>query len=159
MLNFRPIEKRDNSAIATIIRKVMTEFGAVGGGFSIVDPEVEDMYSAYTSPRSAYFVVTLNDVVVGGGGIAQLEGGDADICELKKMYFLEEARGQGAGQKLIDLCLEAAKKNGFKVCYLETLNTMTKARALYLRSGFEPLNGPLGNTGHFGCDSWFAKRL
>ena len=159
MLHFRKIEERDNAAMAAIIRKVMTEFGAVGEGYSIVDPEVTNMNGAYSSPRSAYFVVTMNEEVVGGGGIAPLQGGDADTCELKKMYFLDVARGQGAGQQIMDLCLEAAREHGFKVCYLETLSSMTKARALYLRNGFELLRGPLGNTGHFGCDSWFAKKL
>ena len=47
----RPIEPRDEAAVATIIRKVMPEFGAVGEGFAINDPEVDWMHRAYSTPR------------------------------------------------------------------------------------------------------------
>jgi putative acetyltransferase len=36
---------------------------------------------------------------------------------------------------------------------------MKQARALYAKNGFEPLNQPLGNTGHFGCNAWYLKTL
>ena len=53
----RPIEARDDGEIAGIIRSVMPEFGAVGSGFAINDPEVDWMQRAYSQPRCAYFVV------------------------------------------------------------------------------------------------------
>ena len=37
----REIQQEDNEQVARIIRQVMTEFGAVGDGYSINDPEVE----------------------------------------------------------------------------------------------------------------------
>ena len=97
--------------------------------------------------------------LVGGAGIGPLEGAPKTICELKKMYLLNEARGKGLGQRLLDNCLEAARKAHYKSCYLETLTHMTHARQLYERNGFRPLNGPIGNTGHFGCDNWYEKSL
>ena len=42
----RLIDKNDNAVVADIIRLVMTEFKAVGCGYSINDSEVDDMYSA-----------------------------------------------------------------------------------------------------------------
>ena len=66
----------------------MPEFGADGPGFAIHDAEVDAMYEAYARPRSAYFVVERGGKVIGGGGIAPLENGEADVCELRKMYFL-----------------------------------------------------------------------
>jgi putative acetyltransferase len=75
------------------------------------------------------------------------------------MYFLREVRGLGFGQDLIDRCLAAAKRFGFKRCYLETLKSMHQARALYQKNGFRELCGPMGNTGHFSCDTWFAREL
>jgi putative acetyltransferase len=79
----RPIEARDDAALAAIIRTVMPEFGASGDGFAINDPEVDWMHRAYSAARSAYFVVERVGVVDGGGGVAPLEGGDADTCELR----------------------------------------------------------------------------
>lgn len=155
----RPIEPRDSAAVAAIIRTVMPEFGAVGPGFAINDPEVDDMYHAYSRPRCAYFVLELDGRAAGGGGIAPLEGGSRDTCELRKMYFLPEARGLGHGRAMLTCCLDAAVRHGFRQVYLETLKTMTGARRLYEAFGFEPRATPLGATGHFGCDAWFVKDL
>jgi putative acetyltransferase len=155
----RPIEPRDDAAVAAIIRSVMPEFGAGGEGFAIHDPEVGGMCAAYTKPRSAYFVLEVDGKVVGGGGVAPLEHGEPDVCELRKMYFLPEARGLGAGQAMITRCLDTARGFGFKRCYLETLTGMDAAQALYRKHGFAPLCAPMGSTGHHGCDRWFIRDL
>src|SRR6185437_4110230 len=86
--SIRPIEPRDDAAIAAIIRSVMPEFGAGGEGFAIHDAEVDAMHRAYARPRSAYFVLEVEGKVVGGGGVSPLEHGEPDVCELRKMYFL-----------------------------------------------------------------------
>lgn len=155
----RRIRVEDNHAVASIIRTVMPEFGAGGAGFAIHDKEVDDMFSAYSGKRSAYFVCELEGRIVGGGGIAQLEGADPKICELKKMYFLQDGRGKGLGEQLLNNCLTFAKDAGYSQCYLETFNTMNKAMALYERMGFDVILGPMGNTGHFACDVFYLKNL
>jgi len=160
-IELREIAPEHNLGLARLIRQVMPEFGAGGPGFAIHDPEVDAMYESYTQPRCAYFVILRkhDGALLGGGGIAPLAGGDPEICELRKMYFLPELRGLGMGQQLIARCLNAAREQGFHSCYLETLETMQQARALYLKNGFEPLSAPLGQTGHFGCDRWMLKKL
>ena len=158
-LSLRPIRPADDHFVAAIIRSVMPEFGASGPGFAIHDPEVDHMSAAYARPRAAFFVVTSGDRVLGGGGIAPLENGDDQTCELRKMYFLPEARGRGVGAELLGQCLTAARSFGYATCYLETLARMDAARKLYARFGFRPLGAPLGNTGHFSCDSFYALDL
>ncbi len=155
----RPVELRDDAAIAAIIRAVMPEFGADGPGFAISDAEVGTMYEAYAQPRRTYFVVEHESVVLGGGGVAPLEGGDASVCELRKMYFLPAARGLGAGAAMMQRCLDAAREHGFERCYLETLTGMDAAQALYKRSGFTALRNAMGGTGHHGCDRYFIRNL
>lgn len=155
----RPITQRDDATVASIIREVMPEFGADGPGFAITDAEVERMCEAYAQPRSAYFVIERDGQVLGGGGVAPLQNGAPDTCELRKMYFLPAARGIGAGRAMIQRCLDAARGFGFQHCYLETLTGMDAAQALYKRSGFAPLHAPLGGTGHFGCDRFFILDL
>jgi putative acetyltransferase len=155
----RPIETRDDRAVAAIIRQVMPEFGACGPGFAIHDAEVDAMCASYAAPRSAYFVVEAADRVCGGGGIAPLHAGDGETCELRKMYFLPELRGLGAGRALLERCLDAARAHGFRRCYLETLSGMDRAQQLYRRFGFEPREGPLGATGHFGCNRFYTLCL
>jgi len=157
--HIRPIEPRDNAPMAAIIRSVMPEFGADGPGFAIHDAEVGTMFEAYSQPRSSYFVVERDGMVVGGGGVAPLENAEPDVCELRKMYFLPQARGIGAGSAMMQRCLDAARTLGFARCYLETLTGMDAAQALYKRSGFTPLCAPMGGTGHFSCDRFFIRDL
>jgi putative acetyltransferase len=158
-VTIRPIEARDDATIATIIRRVMPEFGASGCGFAINDPEVDWMHRAYAAPRCAYFVVERDGVLEGGGGIAPLEGGDADTCELRKMYFLPGLRGLGAGAALMQRCLDAARGFGFRYCYLETLTGMDAAMRLYERSGFRRIDAAMGATGHGGCNTFYLRAL
>jgi putative acetyltransferase len=157
--DIRRVDRGDNPAVANIIRTVMPEFGASGAGFAIHDSEVDDIFKAYSQPRTAYFVCELDGKIVGGGGVAPLEGGDPNICELKKMYFLPEARGKGLGQKVLTSCINAAREIGFHLCYLETFNTMKDAMKLYEKNGFEKIKGPMGNTGHFACDTFYTLKL
>lgn len=155
----RPIEPGDDKAIAVIIRQVMTEYGAVGEGYSIIDPEVDAMSAAYAGDDAAFFVACDGDEVVGGAGVGPLVGGEPGVCELKKMYLLPTARGHGLGRRLLSLCLDTARELGYTTCYLETLTHMTEARALYEKYGFEQRGSPLGATGHYRCDGWYTLDL
>lgn len=155
----RPIRAADDAAVATVIATVMPEFGADGPGFAIHDPEVTHISRAYDRPGAAYFVVELDGRVLGGAGIAPLDGAQASICELRKMYFLPELRGRGAAQPLIERCLAFAREAGYRQCYIETLTGMDAAQALYRRNGFRRIAKPLGQTGHFGCDRYFLLDL
>ncbi|MEZ4958682.1 MAG: GNAT family N-acetyltransferase [Saprospiraceae bacterium] len=157
----RPIQPQDNEQVARLIRTVMTEFGCVGEGYSILDPEVDNMFETYHNGQSAFFVITRpGDVeILGCGGIGPLHGGDERICELKKMYFYPVLRGHGLGWEMATRCLEAALKIGYHRCYLETVERMEQANRLYQKLGFEKLGAPMGATGHGSCDAWYLKEL
>jgi putative acetyltransferase len=159
LFSIRPIASDDDVAMAAVIRAVMPEFGAQGPGFAIMDPEVDEMSAAYAGARAGYWVVVVGGRVVGGGGFAQLQGAAPEVCELRKMYFLPEARGLGLGRRLLDLILERAKAAGFRSCYLETLAGMDQARKLYEARGFKLLDRAMGDTGHFGCNTFYARSL
>lgn len=159
MIIVRPIEPKDNPAVANVIRAVMPEFGAGGAGFAIHDREVDEMFETFNLPRSRFYICESDGKVIGGGGVAPLLGGKTDTCELKKMYFLPEGRGLGLGQQVLEKCLEAAKEFGFRYCYLETFNTMAGAMKLYEKNGFIKIPGALGNTGHFACDTFYQRDL
>ncbi len=156
---FRPIEPTDNERVAQVIRQVMTEFSCVGPGFSIEDPEVDQMYETYQGDQAAFFVIEHQGQVFGCGGFGPLPGGDGATCELKKMYFLPELRGHGMGKKLLNHCIETAAQRGYQRMYLETVNRMTSANALYRLRGFQQLEGAEGATGHSSCDTFYALPL
>jgi len=155
----REIQKADNVAIAKVIRDVLIEHNVPKVGTAYADPSLDFMFENYSEEKVAYFVVENERKIIGGAGIASLENGPKEICELQKMYFLSEARGFGLGVKLMEVCLEKARQFEFKKCYLETMPYMTNAQNLYKKSGFQYLDKPLGNTGHNACPVWMLKEL
>jgi putative acetyltransferase len=157
--SIRPIQHGDDPGVAALIRSVMPEFGAEGPGFAITDPEVDAMSRAYAGERAGYWVIDREGRVVGGGGFAQLVGASDDVCELRKMYFYAETRGRGLGRELLETILGRARAVGFRICYLETLASMHQARKLYEANGFARIDSAMGQTGHFGCNTYYARSL
>jgi len=155
----RPILKKDNPHIAKVIRKVLVDLGVPKVGTAYADKTLDTLYEVYQKPRSIYYVIELNEKIIGGGGISQLDNSEENICELQKMYFLEEARGLGLGTQMINLCLEKASNFMYKKCYLETMTYMKAAQKLYLKNEFEYIDGPMGDTGHYSCPVHMLKSL
>lgn len=158
-ITIRPIALEDNSAIAKVIRDTLAEFGANHPGTVYYDPTTDHLFEMFQTPGSFYQVAVLNGSVVGGGGIFPSEGLPEDTCELVKMYLLPQVRGIGLGKKLISLCLSAAQNTGYRNVYLETMPELKDALKTYAKFGFNYLNGPMGNTGHFGCALWMLKTI
>jgi putative acetyltransferase len=158
-LLIRTIQLEDNGALATIVRNSLAEFAANKPGTVFYDDTTDHLFELFQEPGSMYYVVEDNGQILGGGGIFPSEGLPAETCELVKMYLKPEARGKGIGKLLIEKCLEFAKGFGYLQVYIETMPELRKAVSIYEKFGFEYLNGPLGNTGHFGCDVWMLKPL
>jgi putative acetyltransferase len=160
-VNIRPIRPADDPVVAAIITDVLREFGCIGQGFAIHDPEVRAMSAAYPGGRARFYVVEHDGIVAGCGGFAPLAGlpDSAATCELRKMYFRPALRGRGAGARLLEQLLAEMVEVGYRRCYLETTTQMEAARALYLRFGFAEVDAPLGATGHCGCDRYFVRDL
>ncbi len=156
----RLIEPRDNLAVKNLVLDTLAEFKLFGEGFAGVDAELDDMYTAYDNALSAYYVVEVCEQVMGVGGYAPLLGTErGTVAELRKMYLSQSLRGQGVGQKLIDICLKAAADKKYQIMYLETVPAMQAAQKLYLNNGFTYLNNRLGDTGHSNCSVCMQKVL
>ncbi|WP_061707053.1 GNAT family N-acetyltransferase [Pseudenterobacter timonensis] len=159
-LQLRRLSMEDNAAIASVIRQVSAEYGLTADkGYTVADPNLDELYQLYSQPGHAYWVVEQAGKVVGGGGIAPLTCGEPGICELQKMYFLPSARGKGMAKKLALLAMEHAREQGFTRCYLETTAFLKEAIALYEHLGFAHIDAPLGCTGHVDCEVRMLKSL
>lgn len=158
-ISIRPIEPQDNPFVEALIKSVFDELNLPKKGTAYEDTSLKTMFENYHLENTIYFILEKDRKIIGGAGIAALENADKTICELQKMYFLSEARGLGFGMKMMQLCLEKAAAFGFESCYLETLPEMKDAQKLYLKSGFEYLEKPLGITGHTSCPVWMLKKL
>ena len=155
----REIKPEDNQQVKDLIRNVLVEMGVPKVGTAYEDRALDDMTNEYVGERQAYFVVEENSKIIGGAGIAPLTGLEEKISELQKMYFLPEARGRGIGTEMINKCLQFGRDQKFEKCYIETLPYMENARKLYNKSGFEVIEKPLGNTGHYNCTVFMIKDL
>ncbi|MFK5972746.1 MAG: GNAT family N-acetyltransferase [Flavobacteriaceae bacterium] len=155
----REINRKDSAEVARLIRLVLEDLGVSKMGTAFADKALDHMYENYDVPRATYFVLEERGRIIGCAGIAQLDSFVGNICELQKMYLIKEARGRGLGAKMITICLERAKIYGFEKCYLETMPYMKAAQKLYLKNGFEYIDDPMGDTGHYSCQVWMLKEL
>ena len=155
----REVKEIDNKFIEDVLCKVMKEFNVPEQGTALADPELKEIFQTYNKPKSIYYVLEKENMIFGGAGISKLRDCNKQICELQKMYFLNDARGKGLREEFIDLCLKKAKLFGFKQCYIETMFNMKSAQKLYLKKGFKYIENPIGNTGHSSCPVWMLKDL
>lgn len=120
-----------------ILRVLFVEY-ANSLGFSLrfqnFDSELDELKSVYGGARSAAFLGWLEGKRVGCVGVKQF---NQDSCEMKRLFIRPEGRGVGLGKMLARTAIRKAKDFGYKVMYLDTMNFMTEANALYKSLGFE----------------------
>ncbi len=158
-MNIRPIQHSDNTALATMIRAVLTEFGANKPGTVFTDPTTDDLFALFQTEDSFYFVAEDDGEIVGACGIYPTEGMPDGCIELVKLYVAASHRGTGLGKRLMEMSIAKAKAIGKTEIYLETLPELHIAVGLYEHLGFEYLPSPYGNSGHFACDLWMRLNI
>ncbi len=92
----RRMTAADNATVARVIRQVSAEYGLTADkGYTVADPNLDVLYTQYSKPGHAYWVIELDGEVVGGGGIAPLACSETDICELQKCIFCPSRAAEG----------------------------------------------------------------
>jgi putative acetyltransferase len=126
---------RDDDAVATI-RALFREYAAAIGsdleyqGFSA---ELAALPSPYTAPWGALLIANAGTAVAGCAALRRL---DANSGEMKRLYVRAAYRSSGAGRRLVEAVIDAARRAGYRELRLDTLPSMLAAQALYLRLGF-----------------------
>ncbi len=97
--------------------------------------EIEHMRSHYFDNGGVFLVLIENEQVVGTGAIRKL---DDKVCELKRMWFLKEYRGQGWGWKMAQRLFDFARQSGYRRVRLDLMSEERQPQALklYKRLGF-----------------------
>lgn len=156
---FRPIEEKDNKAIAEVIRNVFREFNIHTPGTVFFDPTTDNLYGLFREPGSEYWIAEEDGVTVGGCGVFPTPGLPEGCAELVKFYLSASHRGKGTGRLLMEKTYDSARKFGYRMLYLESLPELNRAISLYEKAGFRFISGPLGKSGHFGCKIWMIRDL
>jgi GNAT superfamily N-acetyltransferase len=94
-------------------------------------------------PSGAFVVVREDGRAVAGGGIRRLS---EDVCEIKRMFVVPEARGRGHGRRVLEVLEAAAVELGYRRARLDTALSMTTAMALYESAGYRPIEDYNGNS-------------
>lgn len=158
-MTFRPIEVEDNKEIAELIRTVFREFKIDRPGTVYFDPTTDNLFKLFREPGSEYWIALENGKIVGGCGVYPTPGLPDGCAELVKFYLASSHRGKGIGRQLMEKTFESAKEYGYRELYLESLPELNRAISLYVKAGFKFIPGPMGNSGHFGCNIWMLKEL
>jgi putative acetyltransferase len=159
IITFRPIEEKDNKEIAELIRTVFREFNIQKPGTVYFDPTTDNLFGLFSTPGSAYWIAEENNIIVGGCGVYPTPGLPEGCAELVKLYLSASQRGKGVGRMLMEKTFDSARKIGYRQLYLESLPELSRAISLYEKADFKFIPGPLGNSGHFGCNIWMLKDL
>jgi putative acetyltransferase len=159
MITFRNLEQKENKEIADLIRAVFREFKIDRPGTVYFDPTTDNLYSLFRKSGSVYWIAEEDGKIVGGCGIYSTPGLPDGCAELVKLYLNSGQRGKGIGRALLEKSIESARNLGYRQVYLESLPELQRAIGLYKKQGFKFIPGPMGNSGHFGCDIWMLKDL
>ncbi|RXX22130.1 GNAT family N-acetyltransferase [Streptococcus oralis] len=157
-MNLRPMEERDNLAVAQLIRTSLEEFGLDKPGTVYFDSHLDHLADFYQhQEKAAYFVLEDEGHLVGCGGFAPVSD---KIAELQKLYVAKNSRGKGYSSRLIKQIVQNVRLAGYEQLYLETSTELATAVVVYQHYGFKPLQQPLSNaTGHPAMNIWMIKSL
>jgi putative acetyltransferase len=114
-----------------IVRELFREYERSLGvdlGYQGFEEELATLPGRYAPPRGRLLIAWDGDEV--GGCIALRSLGD-DLCEMKRLYLRPSSRGKGVGRALAMRAIDEARAIGYRAVRLDTLPTMSEARALY----------------------------
>jgi ribosomal protein S18 acetylase RimI-like enzyme len=95
--------------------------------------ELEHFEAHYGPPDGCFLVDEQNRGCV---GLRKFADG---IAEMKRLYVVPSARGQGVGEALAKRVIDEARARGYKRLVLDTLPDMKAAQALYRSLGFREI--------------------
>jgi GNAT superfamily N-acetyltransferase len=94
-------------------------------------------------PDGVFVLIEADGRAVAGGGVRRLEDG---VGEIKRMFVVPDARGQGHARRLLEGLEAAAADLGYGRLRLDTAQSMTTAMGLYRRAGYRDIPDYNGNS-------------
>ena len=103
-------------------------------GHQSFDDEQRDLPVKYGPPKGRTLLAEVDGTIVACGAWQTLEDG---VCELKRIFVSEAARGHGLGRKLTQALMDDARAKGFRTVRLDSAKLLHEAIALYHGMGFK----------------------
>lgn len=120
-------------------RRLVEEYVASLGvdlGFQDVDEELAHLSAEYGPPDGLLLLALAKGEGLGCVAMRPFGPGTA---EMKRLYVRPKGRGRGLGRTLALAIIDEARRRGYNRMVLDTLPSMTQARALYQELGFRPI--------------------
>lgn len=136
MLDFRP-HPPDEEPAATLVQAMRDEIAAIYSGLDLDGPRMPKAGPQELGPPDGTFVVGFDgERAVCCGGVKRLPDG---ACEIKKMFVVADARGRGVARALLGELERLARELGYAVARLDTGPRQARARRMYERAGYVPI--------------------
>lgn len=121
------------------VRLLLEEYGAslaIHPCFQGFGEELAGLPGSYAPPSGRLLLaLQLGDLA----GCVALRRLTREVCEMKRLYVRPGLRSLGIGRMLAERILHEGKAAGYRRMRLDTLPTMTSARALYQGMGFHEI--------------------
>jgi len=137
--HIRSWQPPDRAAAAEVIHGVLAEYGLAWEPQG-ADRDVLEIEQFYQQPGGEFWVVERNGSLVGTAAYYPVPRGQ-QAAEIRKMYLLPAARGQGLGRFLLQQLEAAITAEGFHQIWIETASVLVEAVQLYESSGYRPAEG------------------
>ncbi len=95
--------------------------------------DMVDVRENYFENDGIFLAVLDDQTLIGTGAIRKIEAG---ICELKRMWLLEDYHGRGIGFQVFTRLLEFARQRGYRAIRLQTSPQQLRAIRFYHQLGF-----------------------
>jgi len=105
--------------------------------FQNFEAELAGLPGDYAAPGGHVLIALVDGEVAGCGGYRALHDVDhANACEMKRLYVRPAFRRFGLGRRIAEALMDEARRGGYSVMLLDTLDDMEAARELYASLGF-----------------------
>lgn len=133
----------DTPALLDATRAIFREYAQsldVDLCFQDFEAELAGLPGAYAAPGGHLLLAHVDGKLAGCGAMRAMADADyANACEMKRLYVRPAFRGHGLGRLLAEALLDEARRAGYSVMLLDTLDDMEAARELYATLGFEEI--------------------
>jgi ribosomal protein S18 acetylase RimI-like enzyme len=112
--------------------------------------ELATLPGEYAPPKGCILLAEKAEEYIGCAALRPLE---KSTCEMKRLYVVPGHRNQKFGRALAEAVIDRACAIGYKRMRLDTIESMTAARALYHSLGFRPIKpyryNPMNSASYF----------
>jgi len=150
-VEIRAAHTADEFAVAARLFRDHQQALGIDFCFQGFDEELVTLPGRYAEPEGGVWLAS------DGIGVVALRPCPEDgVCEMKRLYVADSARGTGLGRRLAERCVDEARTRDYATMRLDTLTSMDAANHIYRALGFRErsayYDNPIPNVRYYELD-------